>query len=274
MPYYYDLRIVRWLAGRTRRKKLEQHQQQQNLTFTRPRYSLASLMCLDRSHIHDETLRHAVWYQAGLPREIALEILQQEEVGAFVVRDSSTHPGCYALSVRVPRFENASGISHYLVLRTQRGVKLKGLDKEWSTLAALVTHHTVMRELLPCTLRLPKIKAAPSASPSHAPAHTSPQLGAATGQDTRYTRTSMAVTSINGSHGAGVNETMTSVCNSSIVSTREQIFHQRTSSPGRRGGGGGGARGGAVREREAGVMYTDNYSYLSEMAEFVDQLKL
>ena len=63
-------------------------------------------------------------------REIALEILQQEEVGAFVVRDSSTHPGCYALSVRVPRFENASGISHYLIMRTQRGVKLKVRDRE------------------------------------------------------------------------------------------------------------------------------------------------
>lgn len=34
----------------------------------------------------------------------------------------------------------------------------QGLDKEWSTLTALVTHHTVMREMLPCTLRLPKVK--------------------------------------------------------------------------------------------------------------------
>ncbi|RUS74722.1 hypothetical protein EGW08_017518, partial [Elysia chlorotica] len=158
---------------------------------------LASLMCLDRSHILDETLRHAVWYQANLPREIALEILQQEEVGAFVVRDSSTHPGCYALSVRVPRFENSSGISHYLIMRTQRGVKLKGLEKEWSTLAALVTHHTVMREMLPCTLRLPKVKASsvatghsssPSGSPSHAPSSVAapPPSGR---QDTRFTRT-------------------------------------------------------------------------------------
>ncbi|XP_041377985.1 uncharacterized protein LOC121390269 [Gigantopelta aegis] len=117
---------------------------------------LESLMCLDRSHIEDESLRHAPWYQAGIPREIALEILQQEDVGSFIVRDSTTHPGCFALSVRVPKFENANGISHYLVLKTQRGVKLKGLDKEWSNLTALVTHHTVMREMLPCTLRLPR----------------------------------------------------------------------------------------------------------------------
>ncbi|XP_055958510.1 uncharacterized protein LOC126827120 isoform X2 [Patella vulgata] len=117
---------------------------------------LESLMCLDRSHIEDETLRHAPWYQAGIPREIALEILQQEEIGSFIVRDSTTHPGCFALSVRVPKFENQNGISHYLILKTQKGVKLKGLDKVWTNLTALVTHHTVMPEMLPCTLRLPR----------------------------------------------------------------------------------------------------------------------
>ncbi|KAL8623741.1 hypothetical protein ACOMHN_040087 [Nucella lapillus] len=117
---------------------------------------LESLMCLDRSHIEDPALRQASWYQAGIPREIALEILQQEEVGSFIVRDSTTHPGCFALSVRVPKFENSAGISHYLILKTQRGVKLKGLDKEWPSLTALVTHHTVMPEMLPCTLRLPR----------------------------------------------------------------------------------------------------------------------
>ncbi|XP_045161115.2 tensin-1-like isoform X2 [Mercenaria mercenaria] len=117
---------------------------------------LESLMGLDRSHIEDETLRHSCWYQAGIPRDVALEILQQEDIGSFIVRDSSTHPGCYALSVRVPKFENPTGISHYLILKTARGVKLKGLDKEWSSLLSLVTHHTVMPEMLPCTLRLPR----------------------------------------------------------------------------------------------------------------------
>lgn len=123
--------------------------------YDKNRPGLEALMGLDRSHIQDETLRHASWYQAGIPREIALEILQQEDIGSFIVRDSTTHPGCYALSVRVPKYDNPTGISHYLILKTQRGVKLKGLDKEWPDLLALVTHHTVMPEMLPCTLRLP-----------------------------------------------------------------------------------------------------------------------
>ena len=33
---------------------------------------------------------------------------------------------------------------------------LQGVDKEWPSLTALVTHHTVMPEMLPCTLRLPR----------------------------------------------------------------------------------------------------------------------
>jgi len=57
--------------------------------------------------------------------DVALELLAGEEVGAFIVRDSSTHPGCYALSVRVPKYENPAGISHYLIMNTPRGVKLK-----------------------------------------------------------------------------------------------------------------------------------------------------
>ena len=32
---------------------------------------------------------------------------------------------------------------------------VQGLDKEWLTLTALITHHTVMQEMLPCTLVLP-----------------------------------------------------------------------------------------------------------------------
>ena len=41
-------------------------------------------------------------------------------------------------------------------------VILQGLDKEWSSLHALVTHHTVMPEMLPCTLRLPRNSSNPA----------------------------------------------------------------------------------------------------------------
>uniref|UniRef100_A0A1I8HL14 SH2 domain-containing protein n=1 Tax=Macrostomum lignano TaxID=282301 RepID=A0A1I8HL14_9PLAT len=101
-------------------------------------------------------LTPAAWYQADLPRDLALELLSREEIGGFIVRDSSTHVNCYALSVRVPRQDNPSGYAHYLIQRTARGVKLKGLPKEWPSLQSLVCHLSVMPEMLPCPLRLPR----------------------------------------------------------------------------------------------------------------------
>ncbi|XP_037083713.1 tensin-2-like [Pollicipes pollicipes] len=97
--------------------------------------------------------RSAAWFQAGIPREIALEALPGAG-GAFMVRESTTKHGCYALSLRVPRDFQVSGIAHYLILKTAKGYKIKGFMKEFTSLTALITHHSVMPELLPCTLSL------------------------------------------------------------------------------------------------------------------------
>lgn len=102
----------------------------------------------------ESELRKAPWFQAGIPREITLEVLNQEPEGAFMVRESTSKPGCFALSLRVPREFQPSGIAHYLILRTNKGYKIKGFKKEFSSLPALITHHSVMPELLPCPLSL------------------------------------------------------------------------------------------------------------------------
>lgn len=68
-------------------------------------------------------LKGASWFQAGLPREISLEVLSRQQVGSFLVRQSTTKPGCFALSLRVP--PPAPKVAHYLILRTIRGYKIK-----------------------------------------------------------------------------------------------------------------------------------------------------
>lgn len=68
-------------------------------------------------------LKGASWFQAGLPREISLEVLSRQPVGSFLVRQSTTKPGCFALSLRVP--PPAPKVAHYLILRTIRGYKIK-----------------------------------------------------------------------------------------------------------------------------------------------------
>lgn len=108
----------------------------------------------------EEELREAPWFQAGIPREIALEVLGQEPVGSFMVRKSTSKPGCFALSLRVPRSLQPTGISHYLIMHTNRGYKIKGFTKEFGTLTSLITHHSVMPELLPCPLSLSRYNSA------------------------------------------------------------------------------------------------------------------
>lgn len=68
-------------------------------------------------------LKGAPWFQAGIPREISLEVLSRQSPGAFLVRQSTTKPGCFALSLRVP--PPAPKVAHYLILRTIRGYKIK-----------------------------------------------------------------------------------------------------------------------------------------------------
>lgn len=68
-------------------------------------------------------LKGAAWFQAGIPREISLEVLSRQSPGAFLVRQSSTKQGCFALSLRVP--PPAPKVAHYLILRTSRGYKIK-----------------------------------------------------------------------------------------------------------------------------------------------------
>lgn len=68
-------------------------------------------------------LKGAAWFQAGIPREISLEVLSRQSPGAFLVRQSSTKPGCFALSLRVP--PPAPKVAHYLIMRTSRGYKIK-----------------------------------------------------------------------------------------------------------------------------------------------------
>ena len=106
----------------------------------------------------DQATEQSPWYQPHLPRELAVKILAECPVGSFLVRNSQTQmsSGCLALTVRVPRSFNGSGILHYLILVTEAGFRIKGFSKVFSSLSGLVVHHSVMRESLPCRLIIDK----------------------------------------------------------------------------------------------------------------------
>ena len=102
----------------------------------------------------DQVTEQSSWYQPHLSRELAVKILAECPVGSFIVRNSQSHmsSGCLAMTVRVPKNFNGSGILHYLILVTEAGFRIKGFSKVFSSLSGLVVHHSVMKENLPCRL--------------------------------------------------------------------------------------------------------------------------
>jgi len=101
--------------------------------------------CLDSFNSSSEDLNDAVWFQPNMPRENVQIFLSNKEIGSFVIRLSNTCRDCFALSIRVPYFANQNGIAHYLIVRNNKGYKLKGVDKEFKSLKSLVTHYSVMQ---------------------------------------------------------------------------------------------------------------------------------
>uniref|UniRef100_A0A182NQN3 SH2 domain-containing protein n=1 Tax=Anopheles dirus TaxID=7168 RepID=A0A182NQN3_9DIPT len=96
------------------------------------------------------------WYHEDLPRSLSLQLLMDKLPGSFLVRKSATQPDCYALSLRVPP-GSGPRIAHYLIVRTASdGYKIKGFQKEFSSLRALIVHHSVMPEALPVPLAVPR----------------------------------------------------------------------------------------------------------------------
>ena len=102
----------------------------------------------------DQVSEASAWYQPHLPRELAVKILSDCTVGSFIVRNSQSQmgTGCLALTVRVPKSFNGTGILHYLIVVSESGFRIKGFTKVFPSLSCLVVHHSVMKEALPCRL--------------------------------------------------------------------------------------------------------------------------
>lgn len=81
---------------------------------------------ITKSPSAEDILRQVPWFQPHMNREQVLEYLSKEELGSFVIRESTTHDKCFALSVKVPKFNNATGVAHYIIHRTETdGFRIK-----------------------------------------------------------------------------------------------------------------------------------------------------
>lgn len=113
-----------------------------------------SSQTVSRKNVPADELSSAIWYQEDMQRDIAMSVLAKEPLGSFMVRKSETLLGTLALSVRVPTSFHPLGITHYIIHQLQEGYQIKGFPKVHPTLTALITHHSIMPELLPVPLNI------------------------------------------------------------------------------------------------------------------------
>ena len=101
------------------------------------------------SKIVDARTSASPWFCPALTRSQASSILSSSSVGSFLVRRSISQGSSYALSVRVPGVQ----VQHHLLLVGDgQGVSLHGSEKVFPSIHAMVTHLSIMKESLPCTL--------------------------------------------------------------------------------------------------------------------------
>lgn len=78
----------------------------------------------------------APWYLEDMPKEQALELIEFEPQGAFIVRDSSSEPGCYALS-----YSFGGRVQHKLIETTSSGLRFRAADMFFPNLSQLINHY-------------------------------------------------------------------------------------------------------------------------------------
>ncbi|KRF84056.1 uncharacterized protein Dvir_GJ12447, isoform C [Drosophila virilis] len=98
----------------------------------------------------EEELLQCAWYQPRITAKAAQEHLQSATPGSFLLRRST--PRRFELCLRLDH-----KVKCYAVQCSRSEMySLKGAKKQFSTLKALITHHSVMAEQLPLTLDMPR----------------------------------------------------------------------------------------------------------------------
>ncbi|XP_010794286.1 tensin-4-like isoform X1 [Notothenia coriiceps] len=103
------------------------------------------------------------WFRPHFSRAEAEALLKDKEVGAFLVRDSTSFRGSFGLAMKVDQtaVDPAGEVSEnlfrqFLIESSAKGVRIKGSSQEpyFGSLSALVYQHTISAYALPCKLVL------------------------------------------------------------------------------------------------------------------------
>jgi hypothetical protein len=105
----------------------------------------------------DSFCMQAEWYKPLYNRAQSEEWLKSKEIGVFLIRTSESYQHTHVLSLKVPKYMNPAEIAHYLLVRDEKTNTycVNGFNyKQFSDLSSLVTHCSLMRDILPVMLNL------------------------------------------------------------------------------------------------------------------------
>ena len=96
----------------------------------------------------DQNTKSQAWFVPSFTRRESEEYLETEPAGTFVVRIGRNRE-YFALSLKSGDTE----FDHYKIVHDQDGWGLSGCQKTFLSLSSLVLHLSILREVLPVTLR-------------------------------------------------------------------------------------------------------------------------
>merc|ERR1711953_954950 len=132
------------LLNNVNQKKFNESKPNTNINF------IKNIKNVNQNKVIEARTLSASWFCPKMSRFQTENFLKNSPVGSFVVRNCSSQNCSYVLSLRAPGVT----VQHYLILSSATEVKISGSVKSFSSLFSLVTHLSIMKEILPCRLSL------------------------------------------------------------------------------------------------------------------------
>ena len=130
------------LLNNVNQKKFNESKPNTNINF------IKNIKNVNQNKVIEARTLSASWFCPKMSRFQTENFLKNSPVGSFVVRNCSSQNCSYVLSVRVPGVT----VQHYLIFTSEKHVKISGSSKVFSSIFSLVTHLSIMKEILPCRL--------------------------------------------------------------------------------------------------------------------------